>query len=155
MRLLVLLALAAVIGLVAPVDGHAELSRADPAPDTILAAPPRTIELWFTEPVAQTSDGDGLSVRVLDQSGRDLAVSDTVVIGDDQNQVRTHVRGITTGTYMVAWSNRSTTDGHSISGSFAFRVASSTRAPGAATTDNENPAVWAVATRWSTFSAPV
>lgn len=133
-------------------EAHANLDRADPAPDALLAAPPRTIDIWLTEPVAEESDGrDAFSIRVLDQSSRDLTVSDQSIVDGDRTHIRAAVRGVGTGTYTVVWSNRSATDGHTISGSYAFRVASSTRAPGAATTDADNPAAWAVLTRWLTF----
>jgi methionine-rich copper-binding protein CopC len=133
-------------------QAHANLDRAKPAPDALLAAPPRTIEIWLTEPVAEESgEGDAFSIRVLDQASRDLTVSDDAVVDSDRTHIGASVRGIGTGTYTVVWQNRSATDGHTVSGSYAFRVASSTRAPGAATTDTDNPAAWAVLTRWSTF----
>ena len=46
---------------------HAELERASPAADALLAAPPQTLELWFTE--RTSSDPNPPSVRILDQSG--------------------------------------------------------------------------------------
>ena len=135
-----------------PTSAHANLDRAEPAPDALLAAPPRAIDLWLTEPVAEENGGgDAFTIRVLDQSGRDLTVSDQTVVGNDRTHIRAAVTGLGTGTYTVVWSNRSATDGHTISGSYAFRVASSTRAPGAATTESDNPAGWAVATRWLTY----
>jgi copper transport protein len=137
------------IGGVERVDAHADLRRADPAPDALLVAPPRTLDLWLTEPIA-TGDGSP-SVRLLDQTGRALPIADLAVDPDDPAHVRATVRGVGTGTYTVVWSTRSATDGHTITGSYAFRVASSTRAPGAATTEGDDPAAWAVATRWLTF----
>jgi copper transport protein len=132
-----------------PAAAHADLLRADPPPDGLLAAPPRTIDLWLTEPVA-TGDGSP-SIRLLDQSGNELPVTDVAVEPDDPTHVRASVRGVGAGTFTVAWSNRSATDGHTLSGTYAFRVAGSTRAPGAATTEGDEPAAWAVATRWLTF----
>ncbi len=146
---ILLLALVAFVSPCAPVDAHADLLRADPAPDALLAAPPRTLDLWLTEPVAE---GDGSpSIRLLDQSGRERSITDLAVDPNDPTHVRATLAGVGTGTFTVVWSNRSATDGHTISGSYAFRVASSTRAPGAATTADDDPAAWAVATRWLTF----
>ncbi|MEA2594409.1 MAG: copper transport protein, partial [Thermomicrobiales bacterium] len=132
-----------------PVAAHANILRADPPLDGILAAPPRWIDLWLSEPIAA---GEGSpALRLLDQAGRDLEVADVRVDPADATHVRATVRDVGTGTFTVVWSNRSATDGHALSGSYAFRVVSSTRAPGAATTEGDTPAVWAVATRWLTF----
>src|SRR5215204_6539767 len=78
---ILLLALVAFVSPCAPVDAHADLLRADPAPDALLAAPPRTLDLWLTEPVAE---GDGSpSIRLLDQSGRERSITDLTVDPSD------------------------------------------------------------------------
>ena len=55
------------------------------------------------------------------------------------------------GAYTVSWSNRSLTDGHTLSGSFAFRVGGTDRAPAAATVEGQRPPAWAVLLRWLAF----
>jgi copper transport protein len=97
------------------------------------------------------SGGGSPSIRVVDQTGKDQSVSGVGVDPANAYHITAKVSGLLTGTYTVLWSNRSKTDGHTISGSFSFRVASSTRAPGAATVEGDTPAAWAVATRWITF----
>ncbi len=128
---------------------HATILRSDPPIDGLLAAPPQRLDLWMSEPIAV---GNGSpTLRLLDQSGRDLTVTDVHVDPADATHLQATVRGLGTGTFTIVWSNRSATDGHTLSGSYAFRVASSTRAPGAATTEGDTPAAWAVGTRWLTF----
>ena len=130
------------------VSAHAELDRAEPPPDALLAVPPRTLELWMTEAVAV--GGGSPSVRVLDEAGRELAVSDMRVAGDDPRHITARLSGVGGGTYTVVWTVRSAADGHTLTGSYAFRVGGG-RAPGAATTQGETPRLWAVITRWLTF----
>lgn len=127
---------------------HAELDRAEPPPDALLAVPPRVLDLWFTEPVV--GDTNSPSLRVLDEAGRELAMTDVRVDGEHPRHVTARVSGISGGTYTVVWSVRSGGDGHTLTGSFAFRVGGG-RVPGAAAVQGETPRGWAVATRWLTF----
>ncbi len=129
-------------------SGHAELERASPPPDGLLAAPPRQIELWMTERIAE--GGGSPALRLLDETGKAVPVSHLRIDPENPRHVIAEVSGISTGTYTVIWSMRSADDGHTLTGSFAFRVGTG-RAPGAATVEGERPRVWAVATRWLTF----
>jgi copper transport protein len=126
---------------------HAELVRADPPPDGLLAAPPRRLDLRFSEPIA--GEDGSLSVRLLDQAGTDLAVSDLGIDPADPRHVSAAVGDVTPGTATVVWTVRSAADGHTLTGSYAFRVGSGR--PGVATVEGETPRAWAVATRWLTF----
>ncbi|MFL5759438.1 MAG: copper resistance CopC/CopD family protein [Thermomicrobiales bacterium] len=129
-------------------SAHAELVRANPAPDSILGAPPQHIDLWFSERVDQGAGSPGLSV--LDEDGRDLQVTNLHVDPTDAEHVIADVAGASAGTYTIVWSSRSADDGHSLTGSYTVRVATG-RAPGAATTEGQTPRAWAVTTRWLTF----
>lgn len=136
----------------APFEGaaHPELTEATPAQDAIIGAPVDEIELWFTETV--TSDPEPPTVRVLDDAGRDLTVDSVEIDPNDPYHVVATVAGMATGTYTVLWTATSSEDGHTLSGTFSFRVATG-QAPGAATVEGERPLAWAVATRWLTFLA--
>lgn len=131
-----------------PVGAHAELERAEPPPDALLAAPPRELRLWMTERVAQEAGSP--SIRVLDESGEPVAVTDVRVSDDNPRQIVARISGLSTGTYTVMWTVRSADDGHTLTGSYGFRIGTG-RAPGAATVEGELPRGWAVAARWLTF----
>lgn len=131
-----------------PVVAHAELERADPPPDSLLALPPRSIDLWLTEAVDEGTDSP--SLRVLDEAGRELTVRNIGVDPDAPTHIRADVVGVAAGTYTIIWSARSSVDGHTLTGSYAFRVGGG-GAPGAATLEGETPQPWAVVTRWLTF----
>lgn len=132
-------------------DAHGELKRSSPSADAVLAAPPKKIELWVTESVATGVGSPALTL--LDESGKSLPVTDLMVDPADSHHVTASVSGVGFGTFTVAWSNRSNDDGHVLSGTFAFRVGGTSRAPGAATVEGETPRIWAIVTRWLTFFA--
>ncbi len=131
-----------------PTAAHAELDRADPPVDGLLAAPPLRLELWFTEAVDQGAGSP--SVRLFDAAGNDVAIAPATIDPADARHVIASVHNLDTGTFTVGWSVRSADDGHTLSGTYGFRVGA-VRAPGAATVQGETPAPWAVLTRWLTF----
>jgi copper transport protein len=130
---------------------HASVERSSPPEDGLLGAPPRTIELWTSEAVA--SGAGSPAIKVIDQGGSaaGIVVDNVRVDPNDPRHVIADVSGIGVGTYTVVWSLRSDVDGHTLSGTYAFRVAGTAQAPGAAAVEGESPRVWAVATRWLTF----
>lgn len=133
------------------VAAHAEIERSSPPADSVLAAPPRQIEIWTTEAVA--SGGGSPDIRVLDESGKAIPISKLEVDPSNARHVTANVEGVGYGTFTVVWSLRSEVDGHTLSGTYAFRVGGTSRAPGAATVEGDAPAPWAVVTRWITFFA--
>ncbi|MDP9369684.1 MAG: copper resistance protein CopC, partial [Chloroflexota bacterium] len=146
----VTLCLLVALGLSAPhsAAAHPELVRANPPPDGLLAAPPQRLDLWVSEAV--DAGAGSPSLRLLNEAGQALPVRDIVLDPADPTHIRADVAGLGTGTYTVSWSARSATDGHTLSGTYAFRVGGG-RAPGAATVQGEAPQPWGVATRWLTF----
>ncbi|MCC6791395.1 MAG: copper resistance protein CopC [Thermomicrobiales bacterium] len=130
-------------------DAHAELERSSPAANAVLAAPPQTIDLWMTEPVATVPGSP--EMRLLDESGASLPVNDLRVDPNDPRHITADLEGVGFGIFTVVWTASSDTDGHTLSGTYAFRVGGTSRAPGAATVEGETPRAWAVATRWLTF----
>lgn len=129
---------------------HAELERASPAPDALLAAPPQQLDFWFTERTA--AEPNPPSISILDQSGSEVAVTAIEIDPEDARHVTADIGGIATGTFTVVWSVLSGDDGHTLTGTYGFRVGSG-RAPGAASVEGERPEPWAVLTRWLTFFA--
>jgi copper transport protein len=126
---------------------HAELERSSPSADALLAAPPESFEFWFTEHVASDPAPE---IKVLDETGRQLRMQSIHIDSSDTKHVTAEVAGVSNGTYTVIWTVTSADDGHSLTGTYGFRVGSG-RAPGAATVEGENPRAWAVAMRWLTF----
>ena len=139
--------LIAVLWSAAPVFAHAQLVSSSPAADSQLAAPPAQLVLTFSESI----DLSGFSVTAVDASGLSIKLGQPKLAPDNDRRVLVPADGISVGTYTVSWTNRSATDGHELSGSFAFRVGGSSVAPAAATVEGEHPAAWAVVTRWLTF----
>ncbi len=130
------------------VEAHAELQQSIPAADSILVAPPANLQFWFTERVS--TDPIPPSVTVFDENGNKLNTVSVEVDPNDPRHVIAEVTGFSTGTYTINWSEQSSDDGHSLSGTFGFRIGTGS-APGAATVSGETPAVWAVLLRWLTF----
>ncbi|MGC4191099.1 MAG: copper resistance protein CopC [Thermomicrobiales bacterium] len=139
----------AVMVLLATLSGasaHAELIRADPPINGLVIAPPTQLTLSFSEEVEMVDPAP--VIRVLSSDGRQLPA--TVRLGANPRQLVVDVQGIDNGTWTVAWTVTSATDGHALSGSYAFRVGGGIPA-GQATVEGERPAAWGVATRWITF----
>jgi copper transport protein len=130
------------------VQAHAELERSIPAADAILAAPPENLQFWFSEKIS--TDPNPPSITVYDENGNKLHTTSVTVDPNDARHVTAEVSGFATGTYTVNWTDQSADDGHSLSGTFGFRIGTG-RAPGAATVSGETPAPWAVVLRWLTF----
>lgn len=133
---------------VSSVAAHAELAASDPPADGLLTASPPRLLLTFTEPVS--TDAEYPKIRLIDDQGRAQEIGAATVSPDRVTDVTVDVPDLSPGTYTVSWSVLSDTDGHTLSGSFAFRVGGG-RAPAAATIEGGDPRAWAVATRWLTF----
>lgn len=97
---------------------HANVIRSLPAQNSELDEPPERVTIWFTEPLAP-GFGD---VQVLDAQGRRVDNNDAAVTGMDPSVMSVSLPPLPNGTYVVAWSNVSTVDGHKVRGSFLFSV---------------------------------
>ncbi|HEY7035692.1 MAG TPA: copper resistance protein CopC [Thermomicrobiales bacterium] len=140
-----------VLLIAAGTDAHAYIVRSSPPEDGLLGAPPQSIELWTSERVATGAGSPAINVLNQDGSSEGITVSNARVDPNDPRHVVADVGGIGAGTFTVVWTVRSEDDGHTLNGSYAFRVAGTSRAPGAASVEGETPRAWAVATRWLTF----
>src|SRR5215210_8086015 len=116
MVLLLVIALAAIAGLARSAAAHAQLESSNPAADALLSIPPTELTLTFTEPVDPTA----LTVTALDERGQPVQLDTPRLDSSSDRRLLVSSSGFSIGTYTVSWTNRSTTDGHPLSGSFAF-----------------------------------
>jgi methionine-rich copper-binding protein CopC/putative copper export protein len=152
-RHLFFFALLLVIGVASAISpreatAHATLDSTDPPIDGLVVTSPESITMSFTEDVA-TSPAP--VVTLLDAEGN--AIPDdsiTITPGSDSRTLNIAIPELDRGTWTVSWTVTSATDGHTLSGAWAFRVGGGLP-PGQATTADESPPVWAVALRWLTF----
>ncbi|MGI8405667.1 MAG: copper resistance protein CopC, partial [Thermomicrobiales bacterium] len=126
---------------------HAELVRAEPPIDGLVVAAPDQLRLFFSEDVASSNPAP--SIRLLDENGQEKKVS-IEAQGTNAREVIVDVPGLSNGTWTVAWTVKSSDDGHVLSGTYAFRIGGGLP-PGLATVEGQQPQAWAVATRWLTF----
>jgi methionine-rich copper-binding protein CopC len=99
-----------------PASAHDQLISTDPAADAVLEALPPKITLTFSAELL--ADGGGNVVEVTDSAGTALADGPTVVDGTTVTQA---LAGEASGPVTVLWRVVSS-DGHPISGEFAFTV---------------------------------
>jgi len=129
---------------------HAELIRSDPPADGLAVTSPEQLSMTFTEEVVR--DRPAPIITMLDESGA-VVGSDPLAIApsdDPRTLIIEEIPDLDRGTYTVSWEVTSATDGHTLSGAYAFRVGGGLP-PGVATTSDATPAPWAVGTRWLTF----
>lgn len=128
---LVVLVLAAGVG---PARAHDGLVRTTPGPDSAVSTAPTAVELEFTgEPLPL-----GTQVVVTGPDGGSVSDGDAEIRGTSVVQALTDA--VPAGDYTVQWRSTSS-DGHSLTGSFAFTVATdpapATPAPGAGAGDTD------------------
>lgn len=130
---LLLLAVAAVIGLAGPAMAHTELIETSPADGATAAVGGRAVTLTFTQEV----DHRLASVTVSRRNG------DVVSTGEPQRDGVTLVQpvpALTGGRYDVQW-RAAAADGHILKGTFSFGVdAEGATAPPAETSERLSPA---------------
>ncbi|MDA1256402.1 MAG: copper resistance protein CopC [Chloroflexi bacterium] len=97
---------------------HANLSRAEPAPNSELPQSPERVVLWFSEAIEPGLE----DVRVLNSLGDRVDNDDAGVEGDPAEIAFVTLPSLENGTYTVSWANVSTVDGHRVRGSFLFSV---------------------------------
>lgn len=114
-----LLAAATVWASASPAAAHDELVSSDPAADATLEVLPDTLTLTFSGELL--GGGDANEVQVTDAAGTNLGDGPAVVDGTTLTQPLTGDAG---GSIQVLWRVVSS-DGHPISGEFAFTVAGS------------------------------
>lgn len=99
-----------------PASAHDELVSTDPAADATLDALPAQLALTFSGELA--TDAGATELQVTDAAGTSLADGDPLVAGTEVTQP---LSGAASGVVTVLWKVVSS-DGHPISGEFAFSV---------------------------------
>src|SRR5512146_854919 len=100
------------------VSAHAELVKALPAPNSVVTPAPKSMALWFDEPI----DLSFSSVHVFDIHQVQVDNADLALAPNDPNQVTASLKPLADGTYTVAYQVLSAADGHVTSGNYAFGV---------------------------------
>jgi len=105
-------------------SAHAELVSAEPAPNSVIAQPPKQIKLVFS----QALQAVGHTITLLNEKKNKVEIGKAMLDPAD-NSGKTLVAEIATalpmGKYTVEWKNLST-DGHSERGRFTFTLAEMT-----------------------------
>ncbi|HEU5288794.1 MAG TPA: copper resistance protein CopC, partial [Candidatus Limnocylindria bacterium] len=97
---------------------HANYVKSSPASDARLVRSPSEVRVTFSE----TPDPKGSDIAVLDTSGARRDGDDVATATDEQNTLRVSVPVLPEGGYLVAWTARSSVDGHETKGAFAFAI---------------------------------
>jgi methionine-rich copper-binding protein CopC len=97
---------------------HTRLLRSTPAKDSVIAAAPAAIELWFSEKV----DLAASRVQLVDASAKVVTTAALTQAAGEGTPVVARITGpVADGVYTVNWSAASG-DGHAVKGSFGFTV---------------------------------
>jgi len=115
-----LVALGAAIAVPAPASAHDQLVGTDPADGATLTALPAQITLTFSDAVLP--DPGATAVEVTDPAGAPVADGEATTDGATVTQTLRADAADPNGRYTVAWKVVSS-DGHPVSGTFAFTVA--------------------------------
>lgn len=117
------------------VDAHANLLRAEPAPNSVHADAPDQVTLWFSEPLEPSAS----NIELLDANGAVISVTQASVDPTDPTVMRLALPALQPGVYTVSWRALSAVDGHLTRGVFPFVVGTAEAAPQAATAAGPAP----------------
>ncbi len=148
------IALVALLLVLAPTSrafAHALLVRSEPASGLAVTSPPRTVSLWFSEPVQVAYNG----VSVLDDGGRRVDALDAHVSPAEANRVDVGLSALPQGSYVVRWQVTSG-DNHVVSGTTWFAVGFAVSPPAiSALVGSGAPSLapWEILGRWLVYVA--
>jgi methionine-rich copper-binding protein CopC len=146
------LGLAAILGISAPANAHAELVEASPAADSLIGALPEYVDLTFGEDIMTIDGSEGSNIiTVVDSNGAKVD-DETIVVNAAVVSVGIKP-GFGNGSYTVTYRVVSE-DGHPIEGSYKFEVGDAAQtnviapapSPSASHTDDEHAALEAQST---------
>ncbi|HEX6537640.1 MAG TPA: copper resistance protein CopC [Candidatus Dormibacteraeota bacterium] len=130
--------LAALVPTVA--SAHAIIVSAQPEPGAVLGTPPGAVVLVFDEQL----DAGLSQATVTDPSGHAVSAAPVSAF-----EIRVDLVTAEPGVYHVAWTSVSVVDGHTLTGTYAFAVASAATAAASALTEQSGPlGIAATALRW-------
>lgn len=116
-RLIAVLILGCLYG-VGAVAAHANLYRADPPPNSELAAAPEAITLYFTERL----EAEYSAITLERSDGTTVETPPAIVDSTDAGVMRLTPGALSDGLYTVVWRALSAEDGHQTRGSYAFAI---------------------------------
>ncbi|MFN8471651.1 MAG: CopD family protein [Anaerolineae bacterium] len=123
---------------------HANLVRADPPVDSVLATSPATLRLWFSEKLEP-----GFSdVRVLNAARQQVDRGDSHVAPDDPTSLGVSLPPLDPGVYTVAWRTLSAVDGHPTGGVYNLSIGVQATPQSAPTADSVGVAPLEAPGRW-------
>lgn len=126
------------------VSAHANLERADPAQNSVLAEPPSVIRLWFTEPL----ESNFSRINLRDVDGNIVQTLPSQIDPADSKMMYLTPGAIPDGLYTVSWRAVSTTDGHQTIGSFPIAVGEGVQLPASSTISYESIPADSAFIRW-------
>ena len=101
----------------APAAAHAFLDHALPAVGSTVHESPRSVRLWFTEPLEHAFS----RVRVVDATGKEVDSGDSHLDASDASILATSLPVLPAGTYRVRWRVVSV-DTHVTEGDYTFDI---------------------------------
>src|SRR5690606_38411288 len=99
-----------------PVQAHAALVRAEPAPNSVLPQHIHTITIWFSEPL----EPEFSEIQGFNTMGERVDDGNTQVLPNDPMAMSVTLPTLPDGSYTVAWRNVSLVDGHPLRGSYVI-----------------------------------
>jgi copper transport protein len=97
---------------------HALPVRSQPAADAVLAAPPSSVKIWYSEALNPLTS----HMVVVDTTNKEVDNHDSHVDSGDPTELEVSLPLLPAGTYVVAWRTQSAVDGHVVGGSYIFRI---------------------------------
>lgn len=113
---------------------HANLERAEPAPNSRLATAPEAIHLWFSEPVEPSFS----KIELRDGSGA-VAPTNPTEFAESNHQMALRPGDLPDGVYTVSWRVVSATDGHPTTGSYPITIGAGVSGAGGVVTSINTP----------------
>ena len=111
-----LLAIILSVALIGPAEAHAFLESAEPAAGATLSAPPKSVDITFTQAVEPSFS----TIEVTDAQGNRVDQSNPHAQGKGE-VLSVDLKPLTPGDYKVVW-HATSVDTHKTQGSFAFTV---------------------------------
>lgn len=111
-------------------SAHAILLKSDPARDSVLAAPPTTVRLWFSESLnptyttAYAVNAAQAAAQIKNNASTHVDNGDAHIAASDPKEMDLTLKpNLSPAVYSVVYRTQSADDGHILNGSFVFTVA--------------------------------
>ncbi|MSQ27604.1 MAG: c-type cytochrome [Dehalococcoidia bacterium] len=131
-----------------PAEAHASFVRSDPPADSVLAASPPRIQIWFTEPL----ESGFSTIQVLDARSQRQDEADAAIAPGDRTSMTVSLKPVPDGSYTVAWTALSSLDGHVTRGVFSLFIGvPATPRTAEVITEANSGTPWEAGARWLVF----